>query len=278
MTWNWTLLRGGEFWLDAGAMFGIIPRMVWMRWLTPDERNRLPLQQNSMLLEGGGKRVLIETGIGDKFGAKERDIYSQEDRAIHDAVEEAGCRVEDVDAVILTHLHFDHAGGLTRRGPDDRPVLTFPNAEIIVQRQEWEDAIANRSTMHKTYLRNHLTPDVAERVRLVDGECEALPGITVWPTPGHTWGQQAVRFEDEKGYTRVFVPDVMPTRWHRLASACMAYDVETWTSQQERIRLLKRASEERWRLTLVHEHGHPHFISEPDPDKPGAWRLNEAHD
>ena len=273
MTWNWELLRAGEFMLDGGGMFGIIPKPVWTRWVTPDDKNRVALQQNCLLLERDGKLVVIETGIGDKFGEKERTIYGLEDRAVHDALLDVDCDPADIDAVILTHLHFDHAGGLTRRGDGDKPVLTFPNAEIIVQKQEWEDAIANRSTMHKTYLADHLNEDVAEHVTLVDGEAEVFSGVTVWPVPGHTWGQQAVRFDGGDHGTVVFVPDVMPTHYHASPSACMAYDVESWTSQQERIKLLRRAADEDWHLVLNHEHGNPNFRSRSNPDKPGSHML-----
>lgn len=271
-TWNWKLLRCGEFWLDAGAMFGIIPRAVWSGWFPPDgpdaidANNRMRMQTNSLLLESGGKLAVVEVGIGDKFGAKERGIYRQEDRAIHDALGEVGARCEDVSHVIVTHLHFDHAGGLTRRAPEaapggdeHSPVLTFPNARIIVQRREWEDALANRSTMSKTYLPNHLTPEVAQRVELIEGEREVLPGITVWPIPGHTWGQQGVRFMASDGRTVVFVPDVMPTARHARPTTNLAYDVESYTSMQERIRLLERAANEGWTLVLNHEPGNPVF-------------------
>ena len=275
MAWNVTLLRAGAFKLDAGCMFGIIPSPVWKKWCTPDQANRMPLQTNSLLLERDGRLVVVEVGIGDKFGEKERSIYAMEDRAIHDALHEADCDPKDVDAVIVTHLHFDHAGGLTRHAADG-PTLTFPNAEIIVQRREWEDAIANRSTMHKTYLKDHLTPEVAERVTLVDGEDEVLPGVHVWPVPGHTWGQQAVRIDGGRQGQIVFVPDVMPTKWHSRPSACMAYDVEAWTSQQERAKLLRSASEKSWKLVLDHEHGHPVFTTSVDPDRPGEHILTES--
>lgn len=279
MEWTWQLLRNGTFWLDAGSMFGIIPRVVWTRWLTPDDRNRMPLQQNSLLLESNGKLVLIEAGVGDKFGAKERDIYTLEDRAVHDALEEINCDPAEIDAVILTHLHFDHAGGITRKsnGNGNGPALTFPNAELIVQRREWEDAIANKSTMHKTYLRDHLTPEVAERVRLIDGEAEVLPGIRVVPMPGHTWGQQAVVF-DTPGTEgpHCFVPDVMPTKYHGRATSNLAYDVEPYTSMESRIALFERAAKEGWLLTLVHEHGEPHFRVALDAEGGGEWSLVPA--
>jgi glyoxylase-like metal-dependent hydrolase (beta-lactamase superfamily II) len=289
--WSWTLLRAAEFWLDGGAMFGIIPRPVWLKWFPAagpnavDENHRIPLQTNCLLLESEGasnkQLVLIETGIGDKFPPKERALYRQEDRAVHDALHEINCNPTDINHVICTHLHFDHAGGLTRRasptrgaGPDDAPKLVFPNAKIISQKQEWDDALANRSTMHKTYLRNHLTPEVAERMVLIEGEKEVLPGITVWPIPGHTWGQQAVRFTDTHNSTVVYVPDVMPTALHARPTTNMAYDVESYTSMQQRLALLERAAKENWTLVLDHEHAHPVFTVKHD-DK-GGHTLEHA--
>ncbi|HVZ93873.1 MAG TPA: MBL fold metallo-hydrolase [Phycisphaerales bacterium] len=287
MKYSWRLLRCGSFRLDAGAMIGMIPKVVWQRWFPQsgpeaiDDRNRMGLQSNSLLIEGGGKIGVIEVGIGDKLAQKERDQYSQENRTISDALHEIGAREEDVSWVIVTHLHFDHAGGLTRRArpgsnaPKIGDVeITFPNAEIIVQRREWEDALANKSTMHRTYLRDHLNELVAERVRLIDGdksEVEVLPGITCWTIQGHTWGQQAVRFTDTGGHTIAFIPDVMPTRFHERPTTNMAYDQEPYVSMIERTKLLDRARREKWRLVLDHEFGPPMF--EVERDKEGADRL-----
>ncbi len=279
MTWSYTLLRNGAFKLDAGCMFGIIPRVVWTRWLEPDEQNRMPLQQNALLLESEGRRVLVEAGIGDKFDADQRALYAMEERAVHDALDEAGCNPADVDTVVLTHLHFDHAGGITRRGraEGDPARLTFPNAEIFVQRQEWEDAIANRSTMHKTYLRDHLTDEVAERVHLVDGEQEILPGLTVIPAPGHTWGQQSVRIRVAGGETLCFVSDVMPTSLHARPTCNLAYDVEPYTSMLSRIALMEDAITGGWLLLPNHDPAErPIFRAEADPDKPRSWWLHPA--
>lgn len=278
MGYTCRLLRSGGFKLDAGCMFGLIPRVVWTRWLEPDAENRMPLQQNTLLLEGEGRRVLIEPGVGDKFGPKERGIYALEERSVHDALHEADCDPDSIDAVIVTHLHFDHAGGLTKLHPDnhERTQLSFPNAEIIVQRREWEDAIANKSTMHKTYLSNHLTEEVAEQTRLVDGDEEVLPGIRVVDCPGHTWGQQAVMFDDAGGGKVVYVPDVMPTRHHCRATTNLAYDVEPYTSMVQRMRMLELASDHGWTLVLDHEPGHASFKAHADAEKAGVYSLEET--
>jgi glyoxylase-like metal-dependent hydrolase (beta-lactamase superfamily II) len=278
MAWSVRLVRIGEFRLDAGCMFGLIPRDVWMRWVTPDSHNRMALQQNALVLERDGRIAVVEVGIGDKMSAKERDMYALEPGAIHDALRGVGCDPADVSTVVVTHLHFDHAGGLTRHDGTrpDHPTLTFPNARIVAQKREWDDAIANRSTMNKTYLRSHLNDEVAERMILVDGEVEVLPGIRVIPMPGHTWGQQAVAIDAGGGRTVVYTPDVMPTRWHCRPTTNLAYDVEPYTSMLTRATMLDRAADEKWTLVLDHEPGHPVFLVHRDPEKPGAHVLEEA--
>lgn len=299
MAYTVTLLRSGFFRLDAGSMFGLIPKTVWQRWVDTDDHNRMTLQQNSLLLESdAGGLVLVEAGIGDKFGEKEREMYGlgEDWRGVHDSVRAAGRDPAEVEAVVLTHLHFDHAGGLTTHDGAGHPVLAFPNARIIVQEREWNDAIANKSTMTKTYLKEHLTPDVAERLEPVPldapDEVEVLPGLTVFRTPGHTWGQQSVRFECAGpakraevggdgvpaalgGRTVCFAADVMPTHYHSRPTTNLAYDVECYTSMLARGALLRRAYDERWVLLPNHDPSpHPFFTCEPDPDHPKRWRID----
>lgn len=270
MSYRWTLLRAGAFRLDGGCMFGVVPKALWARLSPPDDENRIPLQTNCLLLEGGGRRVLVETGYGSKWGEKDRAIFGMEPRSVLDVLAEAGVDRGAIDAVIVTHLHFDHAGGLTHLDEDGQPVPSFPNAEVIVQRQEWEDALANRSTMTRTYLRSHLDP-VAAQLRLVEGDMEVLPGIRVWPMVGHTFGQQAVRFADEGG-TVCFPGDVMPTVKHAGAAYNMAYDILPYTNIQSKAELLGRAAREGWRLVIDHEPQWP-VVSVAPAEKPGQWRL-----
>src|SRR5688572_15927686 len=196
--WSWQLLRAGAFRLDGGSMFGVVPKLLWSKYVQADEHNRIPLQTNCLLLDNGEERVVIETGFGGKWSDKERGFYELERRTVVDALREVEVTPEQINHVIVTHLHFDHAAGLTKLSESGQPVPTFPNARVFVQRTEWHDALENKSTMSRTYLRSHLDP-IADRVELIENERELLKGITVFPMLGHTWGQQAVMFSDDRG-------------------------------------------------------------------------------
>jgi glyoxylase-like metal-dependent hydrolase (beta-lactamase superfamily II) len=303
VVYEWRLLRAGGFRLDGGSMFGLVPRSVWSRSVSTDDKGRIAVHHNCLLLErrggeGTGKLIVIETGTGDKLDDKSRDLFQLDSRNIETALHEAGCRPLDIDHVFVSHLHFDHAGGLTRlcragekpdwsgpaggmagARPDHVVKRTFPNARVVVQRREWEDALANRSVMTRTYFLDHLEP-VRDHLRLVDApwpftpgvtpdraelplltleqRCvEVLPGVRVFRAPGHTWGQQAVMFCDAKGRTVVFTPDVLPTAAHLGAAYSLAYDVEPYTSMVTKHWLLSHAADLGWLLVLDHEPGNP---------------------
>ena len=298
--YRWQALRAGPLKLDGGGMFGLIPRVVWSKAITPDDKHRITVAHNCLLLtrtDESGKvhRVLIETGSGDKLDEKMRSIFDLTDYTIVNAVEDAGCGCDEIEHVIVSHLHFDHAGGLTRRARDGEiadwiapsaqsssnngVMLTFPNARIIAQVEEWNDALANNSVMTRTYYRDHLEP-IRHQIQLVDSPppfptqehqqkdsmpkyplrermTRVLPGIDVFLTPGHTWGQQAVMFTDEQNRTIVFTPDVMPTIHHVGAAYNLAYDVEPYTSTLTRRWFLDEAMKNDWLLYLDHEPGNP---------------------
>ncbi len=258
--WSWNVLNAGSFRLDGGGMFGIIPKSIWSRWTNSDEANRVALNTNCLLLEQAGRRVLVEAGCGDKWTEKERGIYQLEHRSVVDALQEIDVAPESIDTVVTTHLHFDHAGGLTTwdgRDPKEMvaagtsPRLVFPNAEVVVQRQEWDDALADRSTMTRTYLRTHLDP-IADRVRMIDGPQEVLPGIRVRPLVGHTWGMQGIFIESAEG-TVVFPGDLLPTVHHTHASSSPAYDMLPFETMQTKAAFLREATQEDWILVLDHE-------------------------
>lgn len=331
--YEWRCLRAGRLLLDGGGMFGVIPKVVWSRAVPCDDRNRIEIHHNCVLLTAAGDdpaidprtgrpaRYLIETGSGDKLDAKMSAIFGLDGRTAGDAAREAGAAPEEIAAVIVSHLHFDHAGGLTRRcregespdweavkpgaasGDDPRVKLTFPNAEVIVQRREWIDARNNDAVMTKTYYRDHLLPledeglrlpDGRPRLRLVESErpfpmnrkpgrdespagpvasrvTRVLPGVDVFLAPGHTWGQQAVTFRDTRGRRVVFVPDVMPTVHHVGQAYSLSYDVEPYTSMVTKRWLLNEAAAGDWVLVLDHEPGHP--VQRVRPSQTGWFEL-----
>ena len=274
--WNTRIIQAGSFRLDGGSMFGIIPKAIWKTWSKPDEANRIDLQCNLVLLEDGEHRVLIECGYGEKWSTKDRAIFAMEDRTAVDALEEVGVAPDEITHVLLTHLHFDHAGALTRwadpeAGDEGGFVPGFPNASILVQKTEWEDASSNRSTMTKTYLSSHLEP-IANRIKTLDGACEPLPGIQVGPMPGHTWGQQAVSWSDtDRAF--VFPGDVCPTQVHAHPSASMAYDVEPWTNMNSKMGLLKSCHEQGRSMILGHEPKEPLVRVVQDERRRGSFTL-----
>ena len=260
MRYDWQLLRAGTIALDGGGMFGVVPRVLWEKALPPDDKNRVTLAHNCLLLrsEDGRRTVLIETGSGDKFGEKDRRIFGLGDESIHTELGRIGVGHDEVSDVVVTHLHFDHAGGLTRldEGGEGVAVAAFPGARVHVQKREWQDARQNRSVMSKTYLPENLEP-IHDQLALADGDGERLPGLRAFLVPGHTWGQQAVSFDDVNGRSVVFVPDVMPTVHHVGRAYSLAYDVEPYTTTRTKKALLADAVEFGLTLVLSHEPNTP---------------------
>jgi len=233
-------------------MFGLIPKTMWSQWTEADAHNRIALATRSLLVESRDGLVLIEAGYGDKWSDRERAMYELERRTAVDALAELSVDPRDIAHVVLTHLHFDHAAGLTRAGAAG-PEPVFPNARIHVQRQEWNDALANRSTMTRTYLRTHIDP-IADRLELHQGEAEVVAGVRVMPAAGHTWGHQVVVWRDAEG-TVCYPGDVMPTVHHAHPASSLGYDMLPYDTMLTKRTLLGRADAGRWRLVLDHEPG-----------------------
>jgi len=247
-----TLLDGGRLWLDGGAMFGIIPKPMWAKLTDVDEQNRIPLAMTCLLIETGGKRIIVETGAGaaTKYSEKERGFFRFGGHWLLDSLQAAGVERESVDFVIATHLHFDHAGGGTM--PDGRGgyVPTFPRAKYVVQRGEWEDAAQGHAVMSATYRKENLAPlEEAGVLSLVSGEAEIAPGVRVLPLAGHTRHQQGVMIESG-GQKAAQPADMMPTAAHAGIRYNMAYDLLPIENMQNKRRLLDEALRGGWRLIL----------------------------
>ena len=251
-----TLIDGGSLKLDGGAMFGIIPKPLWQRGTPADEQNRIQLSCNCLLVEWShqtDRRVIIETGHGPKYDAKEQGFFAIDpSRWLLGGLKKAGVEPETISDVIVSHLHFDHAGGLTCQR-DGQLLPTFPKAKVHVQRQEYDDAHAQFGTMKTTYRQENLKPiDEAQAWKLLDGEEECLPGIRPLLTPGHTRGHHAIRVQGSDR-TAVFPGDLMPTAAHVGAPYNMAYDLFPLDNRASKNRCLKRAADEDWLIFIDHE-------------------------
>jgi len=251
--WRAHLLECGFLWLDGGAMFGSVPKPLWSRTNPPDERNRIRLAMRCLLLEGHGRRVLVDIGLGTKSDDKFRDIFRVEPGpTLEDGLAALGMGPADVTDVVLTHLHFDHAGGATVRTAEGlRPRL--PRAHWHVQRRNWDNAHAPNPRERASYLAENFDPLAAAGVlEFWDGAVRPWPGVSLIPAEGHTRGQQLVRVEGG-GRTLYFVADLIPTASHVRVPYVMGYDVAAIETMAEKQELLARACDERAWIALEHD-------------------------
>lgn len=246
-------LDGGRFYLDGGAMFGVVPKVFWEKKSPPDEKNRITMRANSLLVRASGKTILIETGNGTKWDAKQRAIYNiQEGDPLIDSLSKSGAQPDDIDLVINTHLHFDHAGGNTRMD-GARAVPTFSRARYLVQRAELEHAMNPTQRDRASYFPENYTPISNEnRWDLLDGDKEILPGISVERIPGHNADIQAVKITGG-GRTLAFVADLLPTRHHIPLPWIMAYDLYPMQTLETKRRWVPRIVTEGWIVVFGHD-------------------------
>lgn len=248
-------IEAGRFGLDGGAMFGIVPRSLWSKRISPDEKNRIPLHTRCLLLESADRRILVDVGIGDVFaGTKYETIYAvdHETWSLESSLEERGFSRSDITDVILTHLHFDHCGASTRAGSGGREVR-FPNATYYVQRDHWAWAIDPNPKERNSFLERAFRPlEAAGHLELVEGAEFLFPCISVDLVHGHTESQQIVTVADDET-TLVYVADLLPTRHHLAAAWTMAYDIRPLQTIEEKTAFLRRAANEEWNLFFEHD-------------------------
>jgi glyoxylase-like metal-dependent hydrolase (beta-lactamase superfamily II) len=247
-------IDAGRFRLDGGAMHGVVPRTLWAPLSPPDAENRVEYATRCLLIESPDRRVLVETGNGDKWTPRQMEMYGIEPGAgIARRLAALGVEPDTIDTVVLTHLHFDHAGGATFRDASGAPVPTFARARHVVQRRELEDALAPHERNRASYLPDSVRPLIdAGLAAAVEGEREVAPGVRVVPTPGHTAGHQSVLLDADG--ERVFLfGDVVPTAVHLRLPWIMAYDLEPAVTLETKRALIERAVREGWIVAWGHD-------------------------
>jgi glyoxylase-like metal-dependent hydrolase (beta-lactamase superfamily II) len=243
--------------LDGGAMFGVVPKPLWEKQIPADERNRIPLAMRCLLVEAPNALVLIDTGSGNKESARFHDIFGIENAGsptrLEDAIRAAGHAPEDVDIVLSTHLHFDHAGGNTMKNEAGDVVPSFPGARYVVQRKELAFAKSDNERIRASYLKHNFAPiEAAGLFDLCDGEAQVTEGVRVLPTPGHTPHHQSVLI-DGGGSVACFLADVCPTSAHLPLPWIMGYDLEPLVTLESKRALWERARGEDWLLVFEHD-------------------------
>jgi glyoxylase-like metal-dependent hydrolase (beta-lactamase superfamily II) len=257
-------LQAGLQQLDGGAMFGVVPKTLWSRKIGADDRNRIPLGMRCLLIEHPDALVLVDTGAGNKETEKFYGIYGIENAPLNEgeptqlesSLAAAGFAPADVDVVINTHLHFDHAGGNTRRGDGGLAVPSFPRARYVIRAGEWDWAHRTNERTSASYVAHNYDPiQAAGQLDLVDEDGEVLPGIRLRRTAGHTPHHQSVLVESE-GDTLLYLADVCPTAAHVPLPWIMGYDVEPLVTLETKRALWADAVAGHWRLMFEHDATH----------------------
>ena len=272
-----TPLVESRFGLDGGAMFGIIPRPLWSKTNPPDERNRIAMTSRCALITmSDGQRALLDVGMGADWSDKDRDIYHihDQDPGLRGQLAAHGLRPEDIDHVILTHLHFDHAGGLSELDERGQRRAVFGRATHWVQRRNWSWAHSPSARDGGSYRLDDFAflgqQADAPPLTLLDGVAHPLPDVEVLPLHGHTFGMQAVKIKTPQE-TYLFPADLIPTSSHLRSPYVMGYDLQPLITVQEKQALVYEAARHGW--ILIYEHDPVTPMSRVELDAKGQPRA-----
>ncbi|WP_408606160.1 YtnP family quorum-quenching lactonase [Jeotgalibacillus campisalis] len=251
---EWTLrwLDGGVTNMDGGAMFGVVPKPLWSKKYPPNEQNQIELPTEPILIEMDGHRVLLESGVGTgKMSDKQKRNYGvTRESHIEESLGKLGLTRDDIDLVIMTHMHFDHAGGLTRK-EDDKLVSAFPQAKIYTSKIEWDEMRAPNIRSKNTYWEENWKP-IEEQVVAFEGEVTILPGLKMVHTGGHSDGHSVVLLE-QNGETMIHMADLMPTHAHKNPLWVLAYDDYPMNSIEAKQKWIQKGLEENWWFSFYHD-------------------------
>src|SRR5437764_2736112 len=269
-----------EFRLDGGAMFGVVPRNLWARVHPPDDQNRIRMNMNCLFIEADGERILIDTGIGEKWNEKHRAMYGiNRTRSFDESLKAiADVAATDITIVINTHLHFDHAGGNSIRNDAGQAVPAFPNARYFVSRAEYEHAERPHERDRASYLPENWRP-LAEsgQLDLKPAEYEVVPGLRLETVTGHSRTMQCVRLT-RGGRTLFGFADLVPTRAHVPAAWVMGYDLYPVETLEAKRRLLPQAAREGWLCLFYHDPEAPLCRIIAEDGRLRAVGLNEGRE
>jgi glyoxylase-like metal-dependent hydrolase (beta-lactamase superfamily II) len=248
-------IETGRFGLDGGAMFGVVPKNLWAKAYNPgDEQNRIPMAARCLLIQFDDKKILVDTGNGEKFGEKLAAIYGIDNSlyTLENSLLKAGVKSDDITDVILTHLHFDHTGGSTKF-ENNELIPTFKNAKYYVQKDHYTWAQNPKEKDRASFLKENWEPLFGNgMVELLDGEGEVFKGISVLLANGHTKALQMVKVSDGRE-TLLFPADLMPTSAHVPVPYGMGYDNFPLTTIEEKKKLLPQIAEEKWLVCFEHD-------------------------
>jgi glyoxylase-like metal-dependent hydrolase (beta-lactamase superfamily II) len=253
-SWELDSVSGGTWRLDGGAFFGMVPKPLWEKHFPADERNRVRANTNCLLARDGRHTVLIDTGYGGKLSQREREIYdAQPGEPLVEDLAAKGVLPEQIDTVVLSHLHFDHAGGGSRRDERGELMAVFPKARYVVQAGEWADATSGAPELEGAYpLENILPLKEAGQLELIDGDVEILPGLRALVTSGHTRCHQALLLSSE-GQAAIFLGDLCPTSAHLRRMWHLGYDVYPLETRRRKPQILGQAADEGWLVLFDHD-------------------------
>ena len=247
-----TWLNGGVTALDGGAMFGVVPKALWSRKYPVNDKNQIELACEPILIQYEGKNFLIDTGVGfGKLNEKQlRNFGVSEQSTIFESLQELDMTASDIDAVLMTHMHFDHAGGLTY-WEGDQLVPTFPNATVYVTQTEWDEMRNPNIRSRNTYWKENWEP-VQHLVKTYEDEIEVAPGVKMIHTGGHSEGHAVIRLE-QNGEVLLHMADIMPTHAHQNPLWVLAYDDYPMTSVFAKERIMKEALENGYKFIFYHD-------------------------
>ncbi|RMF60792.1 MAG: MBL fold metallo-hydrolase [Calditrichaeota bacterium] len=249
------LVDAGRFRLDGGAMFGVVPRVLWEKKKPADEFNRIEMATMLLLLQSEGKNILIDTGLGNKLNQKLMNIYGvdQSQHNLAGGLAKLHLSSEDITDVILTHLHFDHVGGATSYDESGKLQPTFPNATYYVHKMQYDWAITPSEKDKASYIQDNFVP-LREKgqLTLLEDELEIFPDITLIPLHGHTQGMLGILIKGEH-QNLFYAADLIPTSAHISIPWIMSYDLYPMTTLEEKQQYLELASEQDWWVFFEHD-------------------------